>query len=98
MRRAPLLSPFTAARLAKSSAVVFALAAAACTTDDANSYFGTTERVGKDVATFYVNNGAEPESLDPGKSADSASTVLIVQMFEGLTTRHPEDGHPIQGV
>src|SRR4029079_16794121 len=85
MRRVPIL-------------LCLGVAAAACDAEDASPYFGASSRAGKDIATFYVNNGAEPEVLDPGKSADGASTALIVQMFEGLTTPDPRDAHPIQGV
>jgi oligopeptide transport system substrate-binding protein len=59
-------------------------------------YFGTTIRAGRDLATYTTNNGSEPEYLDPGKSTDSASSALIVQLFEGLTTYHPRDMRPTQ--
>lgn len=71
------------------------LALAGCHRDD-GPYFGTTTRKGKDLATFYTNNGAEPEYLDPGRSHDSASTLLALQLFEGLTTYDPRDLHPRQ--
>ncbi len=52
----------------------------------------------RDPATFYVNNGTEPEYLDPGKCGDTASEALVTQLFEGLTRSHPDDAHPVQGV
>ena len=64
---------------------------------DAGEYYGTSDRGAKDPRTFYVNNGSEPEYLDPGRSTDGGSSVLILQLFEGLTVPHPKDGHPVQG-
>lgn len=80
-------------------APLVAAAAAGCDGGGgSDAYFGTTRREGKDPDTFYVNNGSEPEYLDPGKSQDLASGALILQLFEGLTTFHPEDLRPTQGV
>lgn len=83
--------------------VIAAVAAAtpSCADQGGGEYFGTTSRtqvVRKDEATFYLNNGTEPEYLDPGKSNDLASSVLIAQLFEGLTAYHPKDLHPTPGV
>ncbi|WP_438030085.1 peptide ABC transporter substrate-binding protein [Sorangium sp. So ce233] len=73
------------------------LVLAACT-GEREDYVGTTSRTGKDVTTFYVNNGDEPEYLDPGKAVDSVSITLLQQMFEGLTSYAAGDLHPVQGV
>lgn len=73
------------------------LAASCSVQDDKSPYFGTTERVGKDVHTFYVNNASEPEYLDPGKAHDSVSTKLIYHLFEGLASYGP-DAQPVPGV
>jgi oligopeptide transport system substrate-binding protein len=83
----------------KAVAIAVLLACAGCSVgDDGEPYLGTTKRVGKSDDTFYVNNGSEPEYLDPGKIADSQSGVLATQLFEGLTKFHPKDGHLVQGV
>lgn len=83
----------------RSGLALAALAAlAAGCNADASPYFGSTKRVSRDTTTFYVNNGSEPEYLDPGKCAEGICSVLITQLFEGLTRRHPEDGRPVQGV
>jgi oligopeptide transport system substrate-binding protein len=92
-RRLPLLRSLTVALAAACAAL-----GPACTGDRADGYFGTTERTGKDPATLYLNNGGEPEYLDPGKASDAASQALIRQLFEGLTVYDPRDAHPVQGV
>ncbi len=66
--------------------------------DSGSPYFGTTERTGKDRKTFYANNGGEPEYLDPGMAHDTASSIPIYQMFEGLTVYDAKDTHPVQGM
>ncbi|AUX22638.1 peptide ABC transporter substrate-binding protein [Sorangium cellulosum] len=76
---------------------ILAASLAACGERE-GGYAGTISRVGKDAATLYVNNGSEPEYLDPGKTNDSASNTLVQQMFEGLTAYAPGDLHPVQGV
>jgi oligopeptide transport system substrate-binding protein len=98
MRRAPRPSQSLCAILAPSVSLALCLAAAGCSANDANPYFGTSSRPDKDIATFYLNNATEPEYLDPGKSSEGVSTALILQLFEGLTTADPRDGHPVQGV
>jgi oligopeptide transport system substrate-binding protein len=95
MTRAPSRS-WGAARRAALAAL--ALSASACSSGEASPYFGATERVGKSEDTFYAKIGSEPEYLDPGKSGDTVSATLIVQLFEGLTSDDPRDGHPVQGV
>ncbi len=81
-----------------AAALPLLAALAACgPTDDKSPHFGTTERHGKDPHTFYVNNGSEPEYLDPGKSHDSASSKLIAHLFEGLAAYGP-DAEPTLGV
>ncbi|MEP7124217.1 MAG: peptide ABC transporter substrate-binding protein [Byssovorax sp.] len=92
----PPARPIRAARAALSAAV--ALVVAGCNADDGNPYFGSTTRPAKDVATFYSNTSGEPEYLDPGKAADTASAALIDQLFEGLASTHPGDTHPVPGV
>lgn len=66
--------------------------------DAASAYFGGAARLERDPATFHVNNGSEPEYLDPGKCSDGGCAALVTQLFEGLTRYSPEDGHPVQGV
>lgn len=98
--RKPRPSPARASsRPLCAGAIAIAAAIAGCGGgDDGSAYFGSTVRRGKEPATFYVNNGSEPEYLDPGRAADSGSGALIAQLYEGLTTYDPRDSHPIQGV
>ncbi|WP_437492415.1 peptide ABC transporter substrate-binding protein [Sorangium sp. So ce1014] len=86
-----------AARGALAALALACLALAACSEGE-GGYAGTIARVGKDEATIYINNGTEPEYVDPGKSNDSASSTLIQQLFEGLTTYGAGDLRPVQGV
>jgi oligopeptide transport system substrate-binding protein len=85
-------------QLASKTLLWLALSVAACSpADDKSPYYGTTDRHGKDVHTFYVNNSSEPEYLDPGKSHDSSSSKLILHLFEGLAAYGP-DSEPTLGV
>jgi len=82
--------------------VLFGLATAAvsvgCNPDEGAPYYGTTTRpADKDLHTLYLNNGAEPEYLDPGKCNDSASSTLVDSMFEGLLSYGP-DAEPTPGM
>lgn len=81
-----------------AGAIAASVFATAGCDDRKSPYFGTTERPGKSVHTFYVNNGSEPEYLDPGKSHDSASATLCLQLYEGLTVYDPVEARPVQGV
>jgi oligopeptide transport system substrate-binding protein len=70
----------------------------ACKSDDASPYYGTTTRPSnKDLHTLYLNNGSEPEYLDPGKCNDTASSALVDSMFEGLLHYGP-DAQPVPGM
>ncbi len=89
-------------RLAIALAVATSLPlASGCTScsiaNDKSPYFGTIERKGKDVHTFYVNNGGEPEYLDPAMAHDTASGSLIQSLFEGLVAYGP-DAEPTPAV
>ncbi|NUQ75061.1 MAG: peptide ABC transporter substrate-binding protein [Polyangiaceae bacterium] len=95
MRRAST-PPIPPSALAVAGLLTFGVVS--CDRGPESPYFGTTDRTGKDPATFYVNNGNEPEYLDPGSSSDAASAALILQLFEGLTAYHPEDLRPTPGV
>ncbi|WP_437878569.1 peptide ABC transporter substrate-binding protein [Sorangium sp. So ce513] len=86
------------ARGAFAALGLVSLSLAACSQGDEGGYAGTTARVGKDATTLYINNGTEPEYVDPGKSNDSASSTLIQQLFEGLTSYGAGDLRPVQGV
>ena len=75
-----------------------AIGLGACRAPEAEPYFGTVQRPHSDPSALYVNNYSEPESIDPGLAHDGASSIIILQLFEGLTSKDPRDGHLIQGV
>src|SRR5262245_39471694 len=77
--------------------LIAVLALPACTGADAGPYCGTTSRFGRPLTTLQINNGAEPDTLDPGLAHDNPSYTLLFQLYEGLTTYHPLDLHPTQG-
>lgn len=96
--------PRYAAAVVRASArilpfTVAALTLAACAAgEEGEGYFGTVRRPSADPAALHVNDTGEPSSLDPGIAPDWASSALLFQLFEGLVTYDPRDGHPIQGV
>jgi ABC-type oligopeptide transport system substrate-binding subunit len=53
-------------RRGRRAAAIAALALAACAEPAEDRWFGSTDRSGRDPATFYVNNYGEPASIDPG--------------------------------
>lgn len=86
-------------RLVAAAALAGAtLAGGGCEREPESPYFGTTERGSRDPATIYVNGFDEPESVDPGKGADTVSAQYVHAMFEGLTVYGPRDLRPVQGV
>lgn len=57
-------------------------------------YFGTIRpKHGPDE--LWLNNGNEPEWLDPGRLADSAGSALIFNVMSGLVQIHPESLQPM---
>lgn len=61
-------------------------------------YYGTTSRHGREPTTFYVNNGQEPEYIDPTLTSESGGAFIVAQLFEGLVQQHPDTLAPIPGV
>lgn len=43
----------------------------------------------------WVNNGTEPEWIDPGKCAESAGSTVVMNTFAGLTQPHPKTLAPM---
>ncbi len=79
-------------------ALALATAAVGCRADDGEPYYGTLTRPSeKDLHTLYVNNGTEPEYLDPGKATDTSSGTLLASLFEGLLQYAP-DATPVPAV
>ena len=57
------------------------------------SYFGRTTPPNAQKLVYLI--GAEPASLDPAKSIDLWELYIAHSLFEGLTTRHPATGEPM---
>ncbi|MBB6481134.1 peptide ABC transporter substrate-binding protein [Spirochaeta isovalerica] len=52
----------------------------------------------KEPVEFRLNNGAEPESLDPHLIQGVPEHRIYEALFEGLITYNPEDASPLPGV
>jgi len=61
-------------------------------------YYGTTSRHGREPTTLYLNNGQEPEYIDPTLTSESGGAFIVAQIFEGLVQQHPDTLAPIPGV
>ncbi|UNU73207.1 ABC transporter substrate-binding protein [Moraxella nasovis] len=91
------------------SALIAALALVACSEQNQTATAEKTAPVGESAAaipadaklaanqTITINNGAEPESLDPHKVSGVPESNLIRQMLIGLTTTD-NDGNTIPGM
>lgn len=60
-------------------------------------YFGTTRPRHEGQALFF-NNGAEPQTIDPGLVWDAAGTEIVRELFEGLTRYDPKTLAPLPGM
>ena len=63
----------------------------------AEHYYGTVAPL-HDHHTLWINNGTEPEWIDPGKSSDSSGGAVIDNLFAGLTQADPNTEMPIPDV
>jgi len=67
---------------------------AACRSKEASAYFGTVKpRHGPNE--LWINNGGEPEWVDPGKMSGAVGGELAQNMFAGLVDWHPATLEPI---
>jgi len=67
---------------------VVSLASIPGCTRSATGYYGTVEpKHGPEEA--WSNLGSEPETLDPGKSAENVGGTIEANIFAGLTQAHP---------
>lgn len=85
-------------RAAHAVALITSITAAGCSGGDDSPYFGHPDRGPDDPTTLTINCVAEPHHLDPALASDNISQQLVHALFEGLTTPHPRDMHPVQGV
>ncbi len=61
------------------------------------SYFGTI-KPHHEPSELWINNGGEPEWIDPGKCADAVGGEIIFNIFAGLTQPHPQTLQPMPDV
>jgi oligopeptide transport system substrate-binding protein len=60
-------------------------------------YFGTvTPKHSRDM--LVLNNGSEPEWIDPGKCSDSTGGEIIFNLFAGLAQTHPQTLQPMPDI
>ncbi|MEZ4312564.1 MAG: sigma 54-interacting transcriptional regulator [Polyangiaceae bacterium] len=90
------LRPGLTGSCARALAAAVALFGAGC--GDKGPYIGPVDSGPRDPASLTINGVAEPQHLDPARAGDNLSSQLIHALFEGLTTPHPRDMHPVQGV
>ncbi len=86
---------FTPSRLALAVGLSALLAACGGESTDKQATQSTAKATKADELT--INNGAEPESLDPHKVSGVPESNILRQMFVGLTTTDP-DGKTIPGM
>lgn len=59
-----------------------------------HGYYGTTEpKHGPDE--IWSNLSTEPETIDPGKTAEASGGMVVWNLFAGLTQPHPENLAPM---
>ncbi len=63
----------------------------------AEHYYGTVAPL-HDTQSLWLNNGSEPEWIDPGKCSDSAGGAVIDNIFAGLTQADPNTELPIPDI
>lgn len=51
-----------------------------------------------ETGTVIYNNKSEPETIDPALYTGHPDATIIIQLFEGLTSFHPQTLEPIPGV
>ena len=91
----PPLRPFALVALALLAACAPALRPGARLAGAVERYFGDTTPPQGNV--FRFNNGAEPETIDPGLATGQPDGRIARIMFEGLTVPHPKTLEPLPG-
>ena len=60
-------------------------------------YFGSTKPL-HPPDEIWINNGNEPEWIDPGLCSDSTGGEVIWNMFDGLVSLHPQTLDPMPAI
>ena len=86
----------TPARIACLLLVVFSCASCELKPPDPRFHGPTKPKHGP--KEFWLNNGSEPEYIDPGLCSDSAGGDVIFNTFAALTESHPQTLEPIPDI
>ena len=78
------------------AAIVAVLMQSACTSGS-RDYFGTVTPH-HPADELWVNNGSEPEYIDPGKCSESQGGSVILNLFAGLAQAHPQTLQPLPDI
>ena len=65
--------------------------------EESGEFYGVT-RPRHGVDEFWYNLGSDPEWLDPGLATDSASGVVLLNLFSGLVQLHPQTLEPMPDI
>ena len=79
-------------QITRRSLCAAAILEAACKSK-ANAYFGDTTVPAEQRLVYII--GAEPATLDPGKTTGGYESFIIPALFESLTNYHPTTGRPM---
>ena len=79
-------------QITRRSLCAAAILEAACKSK-ANPYFGDTTVPAEQCLVYII--GAEPATLDPGKTTGGYESFIIPALFESLTNYHPTTGRPM---
>lgn len=85
----------SAMRLRLATALLPVLLATACDRDA--PWYGTTKPP-HPANELWINNGSEPEWIDPAKCSDAPGGAIISNSFEGLVTPDPRTLVPTPGM
>lgn len=86
-----------ASSVAIAALLVVAALGTGCSPPGHPDYFGTV-RPAHPPDELWLNNGNEPEYLDPGKLSDSAGSSIVWNIFAGLAQFHPADLQPMPDI
>ncbi|MCI5071436.1 peptide ABC transporter substrate-binding protein [bacterium] len=72
----------------------FSLIVSSCISTENEKFFGTTKPK-HDPNVLWINNGSEPQYMDPQKASGAPDGEIVRNMFGRLTEINPKTGKPI---